>query len=770
MIELNSEDSTASIAQRVFVKQINLSFLKMRFPLIGLVVIGVLLFYFLSYSVSWGVLLPWVVMYFSVLLYRILSLVFYYWQLRHGKNINARTLGYIYYLGVLLLGANFSGLILFVMPKLDVKGQLLLLLTVMGVSLASTVSMSFRKAPVCSFIPMMILPLMYMAYELAVPNTLAMTIALFIFLVFMLHIAISVFKATSDMLWLQEKAVDHENELMLQKKDAQRANNAKSEFLSRMSHELRTPLNAVIGLNDLMRVDKVEPLTEKQSGRATKINEAAQHLLKLMNDVLDLSRIETGDLNVCSEPIDAVAIVNEILVLVESKMHSREITFNFAQSTESVWLQGDILRLKQVLFNLFDNAIKYNRKGGLVTINLEQLGEMFLRLSVVDTGYGLSNEDIEKLFVPFSRLGAEQLGIDGTGIGLSYSKQLVELMHGKIGVDSEQGRGSCFWFELPVAQPPLPVSDEVAGKDVSVEIESTDDSPIAEGVLPSIHILLVEDNLVNQELVIDMLDRADYHVDVVNNGKAAVAACSSHSYNLVLMDCEMPIMNGVRATEIIRQQGNTVPIIALTAHAVDGAQEKCINAGMDDFLSKPFVSSEIQSIVEKWTNSERVISENIALQSEADKKPLLSSDSQQGKKMSDTEKQPDLSVNSVIDMVVIGRLQQTKKSSQVAAKKKRPLLARVLGLYLEQTPLLLQQLRDAVSENSIEGIVDCAHTLKSSSAAVGASKLTEMFKEIELLGRDGKLDLTKMEHRLSEIHHNYQEVEVALNGILVGES
>jgi len=266
-----------------------------------------------------------------------------------------------------------------------------------------------------------------------------------------------------------------------------------------------------------------------------------------------------------------------------------------------------------------------------------------------------------------------------------------------------------------------------------------------------------------------MLDRPDYSIDVVDNGKAAIDACYSRRYDLVLMDCEMPIMNGVRATEVIRQQGNTVPIIALTAHAVSGAREKCLNSGMNDFLSKPFVMADILTIVEKWTNCAQKIPENVLAQPESERQASLSTEVQEGEAMSDTKEVPGLSVDSVIDMVVIGRLQQTRKSSS-RAPKKPPLLERVIGLYLEQTPLLLQQLMDAVKANETTAIIDLAHTLKSSSAAVGARKLTEMFKNIELSGREEKLDLTRMEQELSEIHHDYQEVANSLSDILVGES
>ena len=230
---------------------------------------------------------------------------------------------------------------------------------------------------------------------------------------------------------------------------------------------------------------------------------------------------------------------------------------------------ADGKRLKQIIVNLLDNAVKYNKQGGQVSIILDVDDNDVVRLSIIDTGYGIDESSTDKLFKPFSRLGADGLGIDGTGIGLSLSKQFIELMHGRIGVECRLGKGCCFWIELPYVE-------HTAGIE-SKEVEEQNVVILNTGKPRKI--LLVEDNLVNCEVAVDMLEELGINTDVVHDGKQAVEAVKANQYALILMDCEMPVMDGFSATKQIRNdekllQQKPTPIIALTAHAITGARDK----------------------------------------------------------------------------------------------------------------------------------------------------------------------------------------------------
>ncbi|MGB5397853.1 MAG: ATP-binding protein [Gammaproteobacteria bacterium] len=689
-------------------------------------------------------LAPWFILFCFILSGRLVT-GWMYAKRKARYQVNYKHAEHIYTVGIILTGLVWGAMGLLLLPQLDLQGKILLFIVIMGIAAASNPSIGYREFPVYSFVMLLILPLTLGVNLSDFPNALAITIAMLFYVAFLLRTARKFYSSTENMLRLQEIAIDREQKLLMQREEAQLANFAKSEFLSRMSHELRTPLNAVLGMNELQMLDKNDPLSENQLRRAQKINEAGDHLLLLVNDVLDFARIESGDIDIKLESIDSQAVLRDSLRLIEGKVSHRSIKVFIDQTPACIWVRADNIRLKQVLVNLLDNAVKYNRQGGSVTVNMQLTERAMCRISVVDTGYGIAQESLHKLFTPFSRLGAEQLGIDGTGIGLSFSKQLVELMAGEIGVESRLGEGSCFWLELPCAtEPDSSASIEYTAVRADQPRTATDKPASAAGRL-----LLAEDNLVNQEVAIDMLEQGGYEVDVANNGEEALQYLNRRDYALVLMDCEMPILDGYAVTRLLREKETTdelvrTPVVALTAHAVEGAREKCIDSGMDDFLTKPFSYASLETMVEKWVFKKRISPPVTSPQTSA---------------ISDATYDDETVIDAVLNP---GALNQLRARQQ---KTGRSLIRRVIGVYLEQTPQLLKEMRDAGEKGNIETVLHIAHTLKSSSLTIGAIPLADACREIEAMGEQGPA----LEDKIIEINRIYSNVMLALQNVLAQE-
>jgi signal transduction histidine kinase/CheY-like chemotaxis protein len=374
---------------------------------------------------------------------------------------------------------------------------------------------------------------------------------------------------------------------------AEGANRAKSLFLANMSHEIRTPMNGVIGMAQLLSDTS---LTEVQRNFVHNITVSGELLLGIINDILDLSKIDAGRMDFERQPFDLKPLVEAVAVLlsVRAKEKCIELCIDIAPDAEGYFL-GDGLRIRQILLNLTGNAVKFTNDGE-VKVSVKSVVNG-LRFEVLDSGIGIPAEARDRLFTNFSQVDAStSRKFGGTGLGLSISKRLVEGMGGKIGVDSAPERGSCFWFELPLTTVAAPIQaiQQVTQPTATVQAQ-------VENVANTL--LLVEDNKVNQMVALSQLDRLGYNVDLAENGVEAVAAANAKRYDLILMDMHMPEMDGIEATRQIRSQPGPnadTPIVALTANVMQSDQDACRDAGMNDFLTKPFSREVLATCLERW--------------------------------------------------------------------------------------------------------------------------------------------------------------------------
>jgi PAS domain S-box-containing protein len=370
-----------------------------------------------------------------------------------------------------------------------------------------------------------------------------------------------------------------ERQLRIAKKNAEEANLLKETFLANMSHEIRTPMNAIIGFTDLLvQCD----LRENEREYVDTIKKAGKTLLSIIDDILDSSKIEAG-LTVFEEhPLSVAEIFTSLQSMLSEKAREKSLDLSFYCSPEIPnLLLGDVTRLTQVIINLTGNALKFTQTGMVnVTAKLlnQDINSCTLEFSVRDTGIGIPVEMQEYIFERFKQSEAHTTRkYGGTGLGLSISKQLVELQGGKISVSSEPGNGSVFTFRLPFKK------TDATYKVFQKEEEKYFDIK----AISKLNILLAEDNLVNIALITHLFNEGGIKLDVAKNGRIAVDMIRNHTYDLVLMDMEMPEMSGYQATKVLRQENNAIPIIAMTAHAMAGEREKCLRLGMNEYISKP---------------------------------------------------------------------------------------------------------------------------------------------------------------------------------------
>jgi PAS domain S-box-containing protein len=519
-------------------------------------------------------------------------------------------------------------------------------------------------------------------------------------------------------------------------KEALKLSSAKSRFLANMSHEIRTPMNGILGFLSLIESDSYSGKEElKNYVQNAKLS--AESLLETINAVLDLSKIEAGKLELEKLNFNLKKVIDQAISIVSAKAKEKSLNVTIeAPDSKELNFVGDPTKLRQIYLNLLSNAVKFTKHGEIkINVKLENLGDNKIKVnsSILDTGIGIPADKINELFKPFSQIdGSEGKHFGGTGLGLVICKEFTNLMQGDISVESHQGKGSQFNFTVVIKKQILSAEklkeQEIALKAESDAISSPEtDFKVLYEKRKSYKILLAEDNLINQKVALRMLNSAGYQIDAVMNGEQAVKIYSQKDYDLILMDIQMPEMDGFAATKLIREMGtakSNVPIIAITAHALVGDREKCLEAGMNEYISKPVVAKEIIQMIDTLLKIDKTMIQQ------------QHSDQKNGNHSFDFE-----------------RLKQISLGDPVFEKD-------LLSDFIIDAELKFKSIQENLLNGNSAKIIDIAHTLKGSSYSVGAKLVGDEALGIELSAKNN--DLESVEERLLKLNKSITDTREIL--------